>query len=69
MLVDLDVDPALAFLLVEIACPDGADSEHDDQDEKNIPAHRHVTCWSLDLADEVGQLKFGRRAAAVIVFV
>jgi hypothetical protein len=62
MLVDLDVDPALAFLLVEIACPD-------DQDEKNIPAHRHVTCWSLDLADEVGQLKFGRRTAAVILFV
>ena len=34
MLVDLDVDPALAFLLVEIACPNGADSEHDDQDER-----------------------------------
>jgi len=39
MLVDLDVDAALAFLLVKIACADEADREDSDQDEKKISAH------------------------------
>lgn len=36
MLVDLDIDTALAFLIVKIACADEADREDSDQDEKKI---------------------------------
>jgi hypothetical protein len=50
MLVDLDVDTALAFLIVKIACADEADREDSDQDEKKISTHRHCPFWHVALS-------------------
>lgn len=39
MFVDLDIDAALAFLIVQIASPDSANRENPDQDEQRGPVH------------------------------
>jgi hypothetical protein len=49
MLVDFDIDAALAFLIVEIACADEADREDSDQDEKKISAHWNCPRWHVEL--------------------
>ena len=41
--VDLDVDAALALLIVEIGGPDAENGQHPDQDEQKVPVHYHLT--------------------------
>ena len=39
MLVNLDVDAALAFLIVKVTCPYRDNQEDTDQDEKRVSVH------------------------------
>jgi hypothetical protein len=43
LLVNLDVDAALAFLIVQVAYPDHDNQEEADQEEKRVSVH----CWLL----------------------
>lgn len=65
MLVDLDVDAALAFLIVKVTCPGRDDRERTDHDEKDIPIHRPMPRLFLRLTDAARLREPGARAEAV----
>lgn len=66
MLVDLDIDTALAFLIVKKACADEADREDSDQDEKKISTHRHCPRWHVALSCKSEPWPSGDHAAGTI---